>query len=144
MRFYKIILQICSSFHSDKFFLQITMARIKMGQIAFYILKSGFSKSKVFIWRLPPLVLLEVHIPLIPPFQWGTAWSFISKGIRIITSQRFQESALLLSKFKSVKVWPAEKGLFINLIHDWPCLIWWIKKEMLTRIYVGSLSTFKS
>ena len=42
------------------------------------------------------------------PFKWGTAWSFISKGIRIITSQsqKFQESALLLSKFKSVKVWP--------------------------------------
>ena len=41
-------------------------------------------------------------------FKWGTAWSFISKGIRIITSQsqKFQESALLLSKFKSVKVWP--------------------------------------
>ena len=42
------------------------------------------------------------------PFKWGTEWSFISRGIRIITSQsqKLQESALLLSKFKSVKVWP--------------------------------------
>ena len=42
------------------------------------------------------------------PFKRGTAQSFISKGIRIITSQsqKFIESALLLSKFKSVKVWP--------------------------------------
>ena len=42
------------------------------------------------------------------PYKWGTAWSFILRGIRIITrqSQKFQESALFLSKFKSVKVWP--------------------------------------
>ena len=42
------------------------------------------------------------------PFKWGTEWRFFSRGIRITTSQsqKFQESALLLSKFKNVKVWP--------------------------------------
>ena len=39
------------------------------------------------------------------PFKWGTAWGFISSDIRS-QIQKFQESALLLSKFIDVKVWP--------------------------------------
>ena len=70
------------------------------------------------------------------PFNWGTAWSFISKDIRIITSQnqKFQESALLSSKFKSVRVWPLVFQVLIDeKFHAIPQL-----KALINGIYTSS------
>ena len=63
-----------------------------------------FIKVFCYVKALPCSYPPDMFEALMRPFKWGTAWSFISRGIRIITSQsqNCQKSVLLLSKFKSL------------------------------------------
>ena len=51
--------------------------------------------------------LPDMFLPLMRPFKWGTAWSSISRGIRITTSpiQKLQQRPTLWSKLRWPKTW---------------------------------------
>ena len=86
------------SLHRCEFFLKInkcTCSFIRKSKVLTFQMSFLLCKSTAKSSYLP-----DMFWSLMRPFKWGTAWSFISSGIRIITSQsqRFQKRPTLLSK----------------------------------------------
>ena len=105
--------------------------RFALYELKWVLFKWFFDYVKV----LPYTCLPDMFWQLIRPFKWGTAWSSISRSIRINTNQiqKFQENALLLSKFQIFRRtgW-AGCSYMIFLIHAFgnPEVVWLCTKQL--------------
>ena len=74
-------------------------------KLGFMYWNQVFTKRMVFIQKLPSLCPLEVSIPLMRAFKWGTAWNFSSMGTWNTKGQTFTLLNLLNKRALSWNFW---------------------------------------